>query len=71
MAGVGRDHGLLLHAAAPTPDGFLVLNVWADPADSEAASRDPRRLAALARLGLDPADIEREHHHLEALAVSA
>jgi len=28
MSGVGRTHGMLLHAGAKTDDGFLVLNLW-------------------------------------------
>ena len=43
MSAVGRDNGLILHAAAKTDSGFLVVNLWPSKADSEAAARDPRR----------------------------
>ncbi len=62
MSGVGRDHRLLLHAGAKTPEGFLIVNLWPSRAESEAAARDPRRLAALTHAGLDPNQIRREHH---------
>jgi hypothetical protein len=65
MDAVGRDHGLLLHAAARTDAGLLVVNLWRSPAGSEAAARDPRRIAALTASGLAPDRIVREHHDVE------
>jgi hypothetical protein len=62
MNGVGRDHGLLVHAAAATDDGLVMVNVWPSPAGSEAAARDPRRLGELAAPGLEPGQLTREHH---------
>jgi hypothetical protein len=64
MSGVGRDHGLILHAAAKTDDGFMVVNLWPSKDESEAAARDPRRLAVLERTGLRPDQIHREHHEV-------
>jgi hypothetical protein len=64
MAGVGRDHGLLVHAAARTDDGLLVVNLWPGREGSEAASRDPRRLGAVRGEGLTPERMVREHHEV-------
>ena len=54
MNGVGRDHGLLVHAAAATDDGLVMVNVWPSPEGSEAAARDPRRLGELAAARIGP-----------------
>jgi hypothetical protein len=62
MNGVGRDHGLLVHAAAATDDGLLIVNLWPSPDGSEAAARDPRRLGELAAAGIGPGQMTREHH---------
>jgi hypothetical protein len=62
MNGVGRDHGLLVHAAAATEDGLVMVNVWPSPDGSEAAARDPRRLGVLAEIGVGPDQMAREHH---------
>jgi hypothetical protein len=62
MSGVGRDHGLMLHAAAETDDGFLIVNLWPSKAGSEAAARDPRRLGVIERVDIRPEQIRREHH---------
>ena len=62
MNGVGRDHGLLVHAAAATDDGLVMVNVWPSPEGSEAAARDPRRLGVLAEIGVGPDRMAREHH---------
>lgn len=62
MDGVGRDHNLILHAAAATDDGLLVVNLWPSKQGSEAAARDPRRLGEIQRNGLDPRQMSREHH---------
>ncbi len=61
MAEVGRDHGLVLHAAAETEDGFLLLNLWPSAEGSESASRDPRRLVALSSAGVSPEQVSNEH----------
>ncbi len=71
MAAVGRDHGLLLHGTAATEDGLLMVNVWPSPDGSQAAAADPRRLAVLARHGLDPARMQKEHHELAGLLLPA
>ena len=65
MSPVGRDHGLILHAAARTEDGFLVVNLWPSRDRSEAAAADPRRRAELAASGLAPDRIRREHHEFD------
>jgi hypothetical protein len=69
MSGVGRDHGLILHAAAKTGDGLLVVNLWPSKGESEAAARDPRRLGVLEQIGLTPADISREHYEVAGYEV--
>ena len=65
MTAVGRDHGLLAHAAARTDAGLLVMNLWPSALRSRTASEDPRRLAMLRKIGLAPEQIEREHHHTD------
>ena len=52
MAEVGRDHGLILHAAAKADEGLLIVNLWPSKEGSEAAARDPRRLSVVAEHGL-------------------
>lgn len=69
MDGVGRDHGLILHAAAPTESGLLILNLWPSKHGSEAASHDGRRLETIRRQGLDPERIRREHHDVARLVL--
>jgi hypothetical protein len=69
MSAVGRDHGLILHAAAKTEDGVLVVNLWPSEDESEAAARDPRRLAVLAQTGLSPGDISREHYEVASYEI--
>ena len=54
MSAVGRDHSLLVHAAARTDAGLLIINLWPSPDGSRTASQDPRRLAALRGSGLTP-----------------
>ena len=65
MAEVGRDHELILHAAAKTEDGLMVVNLWPSQEESEAASRDQRRLAEVARHDLESRQISRDHFELE------
>jgi hypothetical protein len=62
MSGVGRDHGLLVHVAASTDQGLLLVNLWPSPHGSESAARDPRRQSQLSAAGLRPEQIRREHH---------
>jgi hypothetical protein len=64
MADVGRDHGLLAHAAARTDDGVLIVNLWPSKDGSEAAARDPRRLNAIREAGIDSDQIQREHYEV-------
>ena len=69
MSGVGRDHGLILHAGARTDSGFLVVNLWPSKDGSEAAARDPRRLDVLARSEISPDSIRREHYDVAEYVV--
>jgi hypothetical protein len=69
MADVGRDHGLILHAAARTDDGLMVVNLWPSSEESEAASRDQRRIAEVTRHDLDGRQISRDHYELENLQI--
>jgi len=71
MPSVGREHGLLLHAAARDEGGILIVNLWPSKHESEAASRDPRRLRIIAELGIDPAGVRREHHEVVSWEVAA
>ena len=64
MASVGHDHDLLLHAAAKTDEGILIANLWPSRGRSEAAARDPRRLAQLKLYGITPNQVHREHHEV-------
>lgn len=62
MTEVGRDHGLIVHAAARTGAGLLVVNLWPSEDGSRAAAGDARRIGVLQQHGLDPDQIHREHH---------
>ena len=61
MAGVGRDHGLILHAGAKAGDGFRDGQPLVVEDGSEAAARDPRRLGVLKELAISPDRFQREH----------
>jgi hypothetical protein len=65
MTAVGRDHSLLVHLAARTDAGLVVMNLWTSPKGSRTASQDPRRLAALRGSGLTAEQIEREHYDVD------
>lgn len=65
MDGVGRDHGLILHAGAGTPDGLLIVNLWPSRDESDAAAADPRRLSALRAEAIRPDRQHKEHHEVE------
>ena len=69
MHEVGRDHGLILHAAARTDDGVMIVNLWPSKEGSESAARDPRRLAALGESGVTPEQFRREHHEVLEFAL--
>ena len=69
MDGVGRDHGLILHAGARTPAGMLIVNLWPSKAGSESAAADPRRLAALEQVGLTPDQQSKEHREVQPYVV--
>jgi|SRR5215207_6096005 len=71
MDGVGRDHGLILHAAAPTEKGLLIVNLWPSRRESEAASEDPRRRASLRAVAVDPARQRKQHFELERYVLFA
>ena len=62
MSSVGRDHGLIAHAAAKTGEGLLIVNLWPSRDRSEAAAADPRRRAVIAQHALDPGQFLYEHH---------
>ena len=64
MTHVGRDHGLILHAAAATEDGLLVVNLWPSRAGSESAAAGLRRAAVIAQHDLTPDRFRREHHEV-------
>lgn len=64
MSNVGRDHHLILHAAASTDNGLMMINLWRCRHDSEAAAADRRRADALRNSGLAPGQIHREHYEL-------
>jgi hypothetical protein len=69
MSAVGRDHGMILHAAAKTATGLVMLNLWPSKDRSEAAANDPRRLGVLARANISPNKIHREHHDVAHFVV--
>lgn len=69
MSGVGRDHGLIVHAGAKAEDGFLIVNLWPAREGSEAAGSDPRRLGVIAQIGIETDRVRREHHDLVRLEV--
>ncbi len=69
MDDVGRDHGLLVHVAARTPEGLVMVNLWPSSSGSEAAARDPRRGEQLMSSGLRPEDITRRHLEVARVAV--
>ena len=64
MTAVGRDHGLILHAVAPTPEGLLIVNLWPSAVESRAAAADPRRNAVRRRQGLGSDVIRYEHYQV-------
>ena len=64
MDAVGRDHGLLVHAAGQTDDGLVIVNLWPSQEGSASAAADPRRLRSLAASGVTPEQIRHEHHHV-------
>ena len=61
MADVGRDHGLIVHAAGPSDEGLVMVNLWPSRDHSEAAAADPRRRGVVAQHGLTPDRFRREH----------
>lgn len=69
MDSVGLAHRIVLNAAARTPDGMVIVNLWPTRERSEAASRDSRRAEAMAALALDPSQIAPEHYDLERYRV--
>jgi hypothetical protein len=64
MNGVGRDHGLIVHVAAKTEDGLLIVNLWPSKDGSESAAQDARRRGVIATEGLEPEQIRPEHHEV-------
>lgn len=64
MTEVGRDHGLILHAAAKADEGLLIVNLWPSKDGSEAASRDQRRLGVIAEHGLELSQIRPQHYEV-------
>lgn len=61
MDGVGRDHGLIVHAAAREDDGLVLVNLWPSKDASESAAQDPRRIRTVADQQITPDQIRREH----------
>lgn len=64
MTAVGRDHGLLVHAAARTDEGLFLVNLWPSADGSKSAAADPRRQGRIQATGLRPDQFSREHHEL-------
>jgi hypothetical protein len=62
MTDVGRDHSLILHVAARTEVGLLIVNLWPSGDGSRAAAADPRRLGVIREHGLEPGQLQKEHH---------
>ncbi len=71
MDQVGHDHGLILHASAPTPDGLLIVNLWPSEDGSRAAAADPRRLAAMDQTAVTVDGQRKEHHEVERYVLFA
>lgn len=71
MDGVGDDHGLIVHASAPTPEGLLIVNVWPSKDASQAAADDPRRQAAAHQEAVALAQQRKEHYEVERCVVFA
>lgn len=69
MSEVGRTHGLIVHAAARTDEGLLIVNLWPSQDRSEAAAGDPRRREVIEAHALDPARLRQEHHDVAAYEV--
>lgn len=69
MAEVGRDHGLVLHAAAKDDEGLLIVNLWPSKDGSEAAARDPRRLGVIAEHGLERGQMQPRHYQVSDYVV--
>jgi hypothetical protein len=61
MTEVGRDHGLIAHAAGPADDGLVIVNLWPSRDHSEAAAGDSRRRQVVPDHGLGPERFSREH----------
>ena len=61
MDDVGRDHGLIVHAAAREADGLVIVNLWPSRDASESAAQDPRRIQTVADQRITPDRIRREH----------
>ena len=61
MDGVGRDHGLIVHAAAREDHGLVLVNLWPSRDASESAAQDPRRIKTIADQQITPDQIRREH----------
>ena len=69
MDGVGRDHDLILHAAAPTEAGLLILNLWPSRDASEVAARHQRRLDTIRQQALEPEQIRKEHYEVARMVL--
>ena len=69
MSGVGRDHGLIAHAAAKTDEGLVIVNLWPSEDCSQAAATDPRRGAVIRQHDLDPSRLHYEHHEVAGYEV--
>jgi hypothetical protein len=61
MTDVGRDHSLILHVAARSDEGLLIVNLWPSRDGSRAAAADPRRLGVIREHGLESRQLNKEH----------
>ncbi len=62
MTAVASEHNQLLHAAAFTDDGMVMVNVWPTQEDCEASAADPRRIAVLRSGGIRPEHVQNERY---------
>ena len=64
MSAVGRDHGLILHSAAKTEEGLLIVNLWPSKEGSEAAGVTRAGSVWSGSTASSPDRIRPEHHEV-------
>ena len=69
MDSVGLDHDLIMHLAAATAEGMMIINVWPSRERSEQAAADARRLAVVAGHQLRVEQLRKEHHNADRLVL--